>query len=293
MKRIRFIFTICLLIIGINTYAQKSANDVVYLKNGSVIRGTVLEYIPSKTLKIKTADGSIFVYNASECDSIKKGAVENVPNNPFTMFQQYKERQKIKRNTPRAKFTNKCYYAGIFEFDHLIGQSQYDIFYYKTNYQLVTLNGIHLINGVQFLKNFYVGIGTGINFNSNDEMIDYNSDFKLSFPAYLDLRWYIGNKKAQPYLNASGGILLPLSYLAKDNGICYYFINPTAGIKTNLTARTMINIGLGYSLIFNKKILLTEGYPYNISQYFQNLDYIKHEVFNKIQGINLKIGFTF
>jgi hypothetical protein len=278
---------------GISTMAQGLFNDVVYLKNGSIIKGTVLEYIPSKTLKIKTTDGSIFVYKAEECDSIKKGTTENIPSDPFTMFEQYKERQKIKRDTPRAKFAKKCYYAGIFEFDHLIGQSQYDIFYYKNNYKLIILNGIHLINGIQFLKNFYVGIGIGINFNSHDEMIDYNSKFKLSFPAYLDFRWYIGNKKLQPYLNASGGVLLPLSYLANKNASCFYFINPVVGIKTNLTARTMINIGLGYSMIFNEKILQTEGYPYNYTQSFQNIDYLKHKVINEIQGVNLKIGFTF
>ena len=39
-------------------YAQ-NMDEVVYLKNGSAIRGTVIEQVPGKTLKIKTSDGSL------------------------------------------------------------------------------------------------------------------------------------------------------------------------------------------------------------------------------------------
>lgn len=35
--------------------------DVVYLKNGSIIRGMIIEQIPNVSLKIQTKDGSIFV----------------------------------------------------------------------------------------------------------------------------------------------------------------------------------------------------------------------------------------
>jgi len=36
--------------------------DVVYLKNGSVITGSIIEQIPNETIKIQTRDGSVFVY---------------------------------------------------------------------------------------------------------------------------------------------------------------------------------------------------------------------------------------
>ena len=47
------------------TFAQ-STKDVLYLKNGSVIYGQLIEMVPDKQVKIKTADGSVFVYNTSE-----------------------------------------------------------------------------------------------------------------------------------------------------------------------------------------------------------------------------------
>jgi len=46
--------------------------DVVYLKNGSIIRGTIIEQTPNVSLKIQTKDGSIFVYKMEEVEKMTK-----------------------------------------------------------------------------------------------------------------------------------------------------------------------------------------------------------------------------
>jgi hypothetical protein len=46
--------------------------DVVYLQNGSVIRGMVIEQVPNVSLKIQTADGSVFVYEMKDVLKITK-----------------------------------------------------------------------------------------------------------------------------------------------------------------------------------------------------------------------------
>ncbi len=66
-----FLFSIC-------AFAQES-KDVVYLKNGSVIKGEITEMIPNKHIKIKTADGSLFVYSFTEIEKTEKEIVENSP----------------------------------------------------------------------------------------------------------------------------------------------------------------------------------------------------------------------
>jgi hypothetical protein len=53
--------------------------DIVYLKNGSVIKGTILEMIPDKTIKIQTSDGNIFVYKMAEVEKIGKDSTAPVP----------------------------------------------------------------------------------------------------------------------------------------------------------------------------------------------------------------------
>ncbi len=46
------------------------AQDVVYLKNGSVVTGTVIETIPNETVKVQTDDGLIYVYQLADVDRI-------------------------------------------------------------------------------------------------------------------------------------------------------------------------------------------------------------------------------
>jgi hypothetical protein len=54
-----------------------SMQDVIYLSNGSVIRGQIIEQVPNESLKIKTADGSTFAFKMSEVIKITKE--EGVP----------------------------------------------------------------------------------------------------------------------------------------------------------------------------------------------------------------------
>ncbi len=52
--------------------AQANWQDVVYLKNGSVVRGTIIEQVPGVSLKLQTNDGNIFVYNIEDVEKMTK-----------------------------------------------------------------------------------------------------------------------------------------------------------------------------------------------------------------------------
>lgn len=54
--------------------AQGDLQDVVYLKNGSIVRGIIIEQVPNESLKIQTAGGSLFVYKFEEIEKITKEA---------------------------------------------------------------------------------------------------------------------------------------------------------------------------------------------------------------------------
>ena len=64
---------------GIGTVSAQSFQEVVYLKNGSIIRGLIVEQIPNKSLKIQMADGSIFVYEMTDVEKITKEQITNRP----------------------------------------------------------------------------------------------------------------------------------------------------------------------------------------------------------------------
>jgi hypothetical protein len=50
------------------------AEDVVYLKDGSIIHGTITEEVPGVSLKIQTQDGNVFVYKIKAVEKITHSA---------------------------------------------------------------------------------------------------------------------------------------------------------------------------------------------------------------------------
>lgn len=67
------VVTFCTFIFGIsNVFAQQRMRDVVYLKNGSVIRGIIIEQVPNVSIKIQTSDGSVFAYKMDEIEKLAK-----------------------------------------------------------------------------------------------------------------------------------------------------------------------------------------------------------------------------
>jgi len=74
MKKIATVL-FCILFTSM-TLSQQEYEEVVYLKNGSVIKGIIIEQIPDVSLKIQTKDGNIFVYQMEEIDRITKESVQ-------------------------------------------------------------------------------------------------------------------------------------------------------------------------------------------------------------------------
>ena len=66
----RFLLAILSVCCATLVYAQKPTQDVLYLKNGSVIKGVVLPSAQGTT-KIQTRDGSVFVYDSDDVESVK------------------------------------------------------------------------------------------------------------------------------------------------------------------------------------------------------------------------------
>ena len=70
MKR-AILFLTCLM--GMTfAFAQSGMQDVVYLKNGSIIRGDIVDMLPDDVVRIKTVDGSLFVYDYVDVERFAK-----------------------------------------------------------------------------------------------------------------------------------------------------------------------------------------------------------------------------
>jgi hypothetical protein len=71
----RHLTLILLVFIAAIAFGQTNYQDVVYLKNGSIIRGIVIEQVPNKSIKIETSDRSVFVYQMDEIEKLTKEQV--------------------------------------------------------------------------------------------------------------------------------------------------------------------------------------------------------------------------
>ncbi|MDE7410769.1 MAG: hypothetical protein K2M94_01865 [Paramuribaculum sp.] len=81
MKHLQKILIASLCVIcAVSAYAQV---ETVYLKNGSVIHGIIIEQRPGESLKLQTRDGNIFVYQLSDVEKITKESDEVKSNYSF------------------------------------------------------------------------------------------------------------------------------------------------------------------------------------------------------------------
>lgn len=69
MKKI--ILSLALTLCVTLSFAQ-TLQDVVYLKNGSIVRGTITQMVPGEKVTISTADGSVFVYSMDDVSEMTK-----------------------------------------------------------------------------------------------------------------------------------------------------------------------------------------------------------------------------
>ncbi|MDD4002083.1 MAG: hypothetical protein WCS10_01355 [Bacteroidales bacterium] len=82
-KLISFLAFALILAFTNNLIAQTPSTDVVYLKNGSIIKGVITEINPNVNLKMKTSDGNIFVFEMKDVEKIIKEEIAENINNPI------------------------------------------------------------------------------------------------------------------------------------------------------------------------------------------------------------------
>lgn len=225
MKQIILLLVI-FLGIGQTTYSQTPLQEVVYLKNGSIIRGTIVEQIPNLSLKIATSDGSIFVYKMEEVEKITKerSGRDNTP--PFS-GQEY----------------NISGYRGFVDFGYTAGVGDMNI----GRVELTTSHGF------QFNPYLFVGAGTGIHcyFKANERKLELSEKECLPvIPFFVDLRGSFLKGSIVPFIGIKLGYSCALVSASNEydfSGLGLY-IAPSAGVKFAITSQAMLNLSLGYSV---------------------------------------------
>jgi len=149
------------------TQAQNNYEDVVYLKNGSIIHGMIIEQVPNVSIKIKSGP-NVFVYKMEEIEKITREEVQG----GIGIGADYGYRKKG--------------YAGSYE----IGLSDYP------KDENVAMFAIMLVNGYRFNPYFSLGLGAGAEISTKDI---------FNIPVYADMRAYFTKTRVAPFFNFGAG----------------------------------------------------------------------------------------
>ena len=198
---------------GMSLLAQ-NLKEVVYLKNGSIIKGTIIEQVPGESLKIQTTDGSIFVCKLSEVEKITKETMKPViANNPTAVKYASEEEE---GNRPESGNGLKSGFRMLVE----------------TGYQYALTDESNVTVGGQIGSHFYIGGGLGIRY--------YTTRKSFAMPIYANFRWDIINRRVTPFIDAKGG------YTPIDiNG---YNFSTGVGCRVRLGNKLGLSASLGVEL---------------------------------------------
>jgi len=191
------------------SFGQSNYQDVVYLKNGSIIRGVIIEQVPNKSIKIETADRSVFVYQMDEIEKLTKEVIQG------------------KSGGSLSNSGLQSGYKGIVELGYQIGTGDYGMDRLKLN----------IINGYQINPYFSLGFGTGLRYYFDAEA--------ALIPVFADFRANFMNNKISPYLSLGVGYSFDATNDFEGVG---FLLNPTVGVSFKVSDKSAMNVGLGYEM---------------------------------------------
>ena len=191
--------------------------DVVFLKNGSVIKGFYKELYPSDSLRMETIDGGVLVCAFTDIERIAKERTKIYVVNT-------QEADMLPPRVWRPKG-----YIGSVEYGRDINSSDSHI----------VITSMFTVHGYQFNPYFYFGLGFGI------QHMEYEAEgLKLSFtestiPLFADMKIHLLKTRIAPFVDGR------LGYSVK--GFKGFYLNPSAGVSFGISPRTGGYLGLGYS----------------------------------------------
>ena len=187
MKRILLCLLIALCAISANA---QNLQEVVYLKNGSMIRGVVLEQIPNETIKVQTADGSVFVYKMEEVEKITKEAINNSNTQTFNNYQTTNNQLKLEETS--LSYPNKGYRGFVSIGTGFATDESLDYFLFS----------VSTSHGAQIARPFFLGGGLGLESYGGDALL---------VPIFTEVRFDFVRAAVSPFLS------FRLGYSVGDN----------------------------------------------------------------------------
>jgi hypothetical protein len=222
MKKYALVFMALLFFVSL-AFARKAKKDVIYLKNGSVINGQIVNLSPSGQVKIRTRDNSLWVFESSEIDSLSSTSGNGL------------------------KQIHKGYF-NLTEAGISAGNSDNK---YTAPFSLMN------ISGWQFNNRFSVGAGAGIEFFS-ETYLPVVADFRYYlkrqgltpfFGIQGGYTFALDKPDLQYVYNYASNWVMPVSNTMEMKAKGGLLINPSVGFCTSLNNNLAITFSAGYKVM--------------------------------------------
>lgn len=206
------LFAFLLALMSFNTIsAQEELKDLVILKTGAEVRGTIIEHVEGESITIKTDEGRKLLYDIDEIErfikiTVKHSATPHLPTHAEEM-RKYPWR-------PRG-------YRGFFD----IGMAK-AFNYSDMTYQFTTSQGF------QADPFFYMGIGVSANY---DKTRDW-----LFLPIFANMRFHILDKRLTPFIDVKAGY--------SPTNVKGAYVNVSLGCHYSISRNLGLNISIGYDM---------------------------------------------
>lgn len=200
------IFTAILFFSAFQIKAQNNI-ETIYLKDGSIINGIIIEQIPNRSFTIQTRDGNIFVFQIENIDRITRLQANNT--------------RQIGNNGGHYIFIPG--YKGFVDFGYTFGTGDY-------GYDRIEFSTSH---GYQFNPYFYLGVGAGLNYFTSPEI--------CSVPIFANARLTLPiNRTINPFFDLKTGYTV-------SRDVKGFYLSPSVGARFDIGNDKAINLSAGYT----------------------------------------------
>lgn len=177
--KMKKILMLAVMLISTMSAFSQIFRESVYLKNGSVIKGNIVEFQPNKLIKLETSDGSLFVFEFKDIEKITRERVSS--------DSRYTRKNSVAVNNQENVFClNPGSYRGFVSLEAVLG-----------DFIGMRLSTTH---GKQLNKKIFLGGGVGMLFAE-----DWAEDH-FSIPVFADFRVDFVDKKISPYMELRTGV---------------------------------------------------------------------------------------